>query len=315
MPRKSKKSEKIEVKELEDFSKKEQKIFAFLHLGGTQRIVGTTPIEQIKYKTDYDLFSYDRFENEPQAYELVYKMFKEKFNNAHSNPNIWITDFKVGNVKSIPIRWSREDMNAGYKIIDDVRYDFVNCLQQKSMIKLDVLALIDGILNEFSEVYFISFGKNKNYFTELTTTKELAKMIYSDALEYKEKGKYYKSLKRLFAYLRLNENKNKSRINKLLKFFNSPVGKLATLKGDLEELEILINQKFRPVSEEVIKNQIKHIQDNSPEEYKQLLDHLMSISSLPNLTNGINEVMDEMNASVQNQTKEFIDKNKSLYRL
>lgn len=313
MPRKSKKV--LDVKEVEDFPKAEQKIFSFLHLGGIQRIVGTTPIEQIKYTTDYDLFSYDKFENEPQVYELVYKMFKEKFNNAYSNPNLWITDFKCGNVKTIPIRWSREDINAGYKIIDDVRYDFTTCLQQKSMIKMDILSLINGILNEFSEVYFISFGKNQNYFSELSTKKELAKMVYSDALEYKEKGKYYKSLKRLFAYLRLNETKNKGRINKLLKWFNSPVGKLATLKGDLEELELLINQNFRPVSEDIIKNQLKYIQDNVPENYKQLLGHLIDIQSLPKLTEGINQVMDEMNLSVQDKTKEFIDKNKTLYRL
>jgi len=315
MPRKSKKSEKLETKELNEFSKKEQKIFAFLHLGGVQRIVGTTPIEEIEYKTDFDLQSYDRFENEPQAYELVYKMFKDKFNNAYNNPNIWITDFKCGNVKSIPIRWSREDVNAGYKIIDDVRYDFVNCLKQKSMIKLDVLALIDGILNEFSEVYFVSFGKNKNYFSQLTTTKEIAKMIYNDALEYKENGKYYKSLKRLFAYLRLNETKNRVKIKKLLDWFNSPVGLLATLKGDLEELEILINQTFRPVSEDIIKKQIKHIQDNVPENYNQLLGHLLNIKSHQELTNEINNVMNEMNSTVQEETKNFIEKNKTLYRL
>ena len=310
MPRKV-----ITKKPIEDFKPKEKKIFAFLHLGGIQRIVGTNSIEQIKYASDYDLFEYDKFENEPQAYELVYKMFKDKFNNAHSNSNIWITDFKCGNVKSIPIRWSLEDVNAGYKMIDDVRYDFVNCLQQKSMIKLDVLALINGILNEFSEVYFISFAKNKNYFSELSTTKQLKKLIYDDVLEYKEKGKYYKSLKRLFAYLRFDENKNKSRINKLLNFFNSPVGLLATLKGDLEELELLINQKFRPVSNEIIKDQLNHIKSNAPEQYKQLLEHLLNIKSHQELTDGINQVMDEMNSTVQEETKKFIEKNKTLFRL
>ena len=314
MPRKAK-STQLKVKELNEFPKEEQKIFAFLHIEGTQRLVGTTPIEQIKYKTDVDIFSYDKFSNKPEAYELVYKMFKEKFNNAYNNPTIWITDFKCGNVKSIPIRWSREDMNAGYKIIDDVRYDFTTCLQQKSMIKLDVLALIDGILNEFSEVYFISFGKNQNYFSELSTTKELSKMVYNDALEYKEKGKYYKSLKRLFAYLRLNENKNKKKIQKLLDWFNSPVGKLATLKGDLEELELLINQGFRSVSDNLIKRQLDHIKSNVPEQYKMILDRLINIKSRENLTSGINEVMDVMNLSIQNATKGFIDKNKNLYRL
>lgn len=314
MPRR-KKEKVIETKELNEFPKEDQKLFSFLHLEGIQRLVGTTPIEQIKYKTDFDLFEYSKFSNEPEVYELVYKMFKDKFNNAYNNSNIWITDFKCGNVKSIPIRWSREDMNAGCKIIDDVKYDFTTCLQQKSMIKLDILALINGVLNEFSEVYFISFGKNQNYFSELTTTKELAKMVYNDALEYKQKGKYYKSLKRLFAYLRMNETKNRVRIKKLLDWFNSPVGKLATLKGDLEELELLINQKFRSVSNDIITNQLEHIKSNVPEQYKIVLDKLINIKSREELVGGINEVMDAMNLSVQNETKSFINKNKNLYRL
>lgn len=314
MPRR-KKEKVIETKELNEFPTGDQKLFSFLHLEGIQRIVGTTPIEQIKYKTDYDIFSYDKFSNEPEVYELVYKMFKDKFNNAYNNPNIWITDFKAGQHRSIPIRWSREDMNAGYKIIDDIRYDFTTCLQQKSMIKLDVLALINGVLNEFSEVYHLSFGKNQNYFSELSTTKELSKMVYNDALEYKEKGKYYKSLKRLFAYLRMNESKNKTRIKKLLDWFNSPVGLLATLNGDLEELELLINQKFRSVSDAIIKRQLEHIKSNVPENYKMVLDRLINIKSREDLTLGINEVRDAMNLSVQKQTKGFIDKNKNLYRL
>lgn len=314
MPRR-KKEKVIETKELNEFPAGDRKLFSFLHLEGIQRIVGTTPIEQIKYKTDFDLFEYSKFSNEPEVYEIVYKMFKDKFNNAYDNPNIWITDFKAGQHRSIPIRWNREDMNAGYKIIDDVRYDFTTCLQQKSMIKLDVLALINGVLNEFSEVYFLSFGKNQNYFSELSTTKELSKMVYNDALEYKEKGKYYKSLKRLFAYLRMNESKNKTRIKKLLDWFNSPVGLLATLNGDLEELELLINQKFRSVSDNIIKRQLEHIKSNVPENYKMVLDRLMSINSREDLTSGINEVRDAMNLSVQNATKSFIDKNKNLYRL
>lgn len=314
MPRR-KKEKVIENKPMDEFSKEEQKIFSFLHLEGIQRLVGTTPIEQIEYKSDFDLFEYSKFSNEPEAYELVYNMFKEKINNAYNSSNIWITDFKCGNVKSIPIRWSREDMNAGYKIIDDVRYDFTTCLQQKSMIKLDVLALINGILNEFSEVYFISFGKNQNYFSELSTTKELSKMVYNDALEYKENGKYYKSLKRLFAYLRLNENKNKTRIKKLLDWFNSPIGKLATLKGDLEELELLLNQKFRQVNDDVIKRQLEHIKSNVSDAYKPILENLINISSHDKLIKGIDDVMSEMNEQVQTETKKFIDKNKTLYRL
>ena len=312
MPRKAKAV--IETKDVEDF-KKEQKIFSFLHLFGSQHIVGTTPIEQIKYKTDYDLFEYTKFANKPQAYELVYQMFKEKYNEAHKNDKVWITDFKCGNHKSIPIRWDLQSINDGYKIIDEVNYKFTACLAQKSMIKMDVLALVNGILNEFSEVYFISFGKHNNYFSELNTKKELKVGIYNDALEYKEKGKFYKSLKRLFAYLRLDETLNAKKIKKILNWFNSPVGKLATLKSDLEELELLLTQKFRPVDDKVIKDQLEYIKKNVSDGFKPMIDNLIGISSHDKLVEGINEVMSEMNDVVQSATKEFIDKNKALYRL
>jgi hypothetical protein len=304
----------LKTKNVEDF-KKERKIFSFLHLEGQQRIVGTTPIEQIKYKTDFDIFSYSQFKNKPQAYEAVYQAFKEKYNEAHKNEKVWITDLKCGNHKSIPIRWDLQSINDGYKIIDDVRYEFTACLAQKSMIKMDVLALIDGILNEFSEVYFVSFGKNSNYFSESNTKKELSANIYKDSLGYKEKGKFYKSLKRLFAYLRLDETANAKKIKKLLNWFNSPIGKLATLKGDLEELELLLTQNFRPVSDDVVKKQLEHIKSKVSEEFKPLLDNLIGISSHDKLVEGINEVMNEMNQVVQGATKLFVDQNKSLYRL
>jgi hypothetical protein len=167
------------------------------------------------------------------------------------------------------------------------------------MIKMDVLAIIDNVLNEFSEVYFVSFGKNNNYFSELNTKKELASGIYNDALGYKSKGKFYKSLKRLFAYLRLDETANAKKIKKLLNWFNSPIGKLATLKGDLEELELLLTQKFRPVSDDVVKKQLEHIKSKVSEEFKPLLDNLIGVSSHDKLIEGIKEVMNEMNAVVQ----------------
>lgn len=313
MPRKTKPV--IETKDVEDFSKSERKVFSFLHLEGQQRIVGTTPIEQIKYKSDYDLFEYTKFANKPQAYDAVYQMFKEKYNEAYKNDKVWISDFKCGNHKSIPIRWDLQSINDGYKIIDDIKYEFTACLAQKSMIKMDVLALVNGILNEFSEVYFVSFGKHNNYFSELNTKKELKIGIYNDALEYKEKGKFYKSLKRLFAYLRLDETVNAKKIKKLLKWFNSPIGKLATLKGDLEELELLLTQTFRPVDDKVIKDQLEHIKKNVSDEFKPVLDNLMSISSHDKLVEDINDVMSEINNVVQSATKEFIDSNRSLYRL
>lgn len=307
-------SKVLETKETEDF-KKEKKVFAFLHLEGQQRVVGTTPIKEIKYKSDYDIQSYNNFKNKPEAYELVYQMFKEKFNEAYNSTTVWITDMKCGNIKSIPIRWDLQSVNDGYKIIDDVKYNFIDCLKQKSMVKMDILALIDDVLNEFSEVYMLSFGKNANYFSELTTIKQLKIAIYSDALDYKGQGKYYKSLKRLFAYLRLDELANAKKIKKLLNWFNSPIGELATVKNDIEELKLLITQKFRPVDDIIIKKQIKYIKDLVSNEYKELFQYLDDATTREQLIISIDELNEQINEIVQLETLQFINKNKSLYRI
>lgn len=307
------------VKSIQSFPKKERKIFAFLTLTGNQHIIGTTPIEYIKYKTDFDLYEYKDYQGEkPMVYEIVLEMFQKKFLNAYQNPNIWITDMKCGvQPGGIPIRWNRQTIAKGFQYIEDKKVSFVDCLQQTSTIKLDVLATIDGILNEFSEVYFLTFGNVKTYNPELSTKKQLATNMKLDALDYKEQDKLYKSLKRLFAFFRLYENKYKVRIKKLVTLFNSPTGKLATLKGDLEEIKLLIENgsKFRPVPKEVVKKNLKYIHDKIDDEFKPYIAQLLKSTSFKQLLVKISSVMEQLNDKINENTQEFLQKNKNLYNI
>lgn len=307
----------LKIKSIEDFKPAEKKVFAFLSLDGTQRILGTTPIDEIKYKTDYDLMETKEFGMEkPEVFQLVLDLFREKFDKAFANPNMWITDFKCGvQPGGIPIRWNRQSIKKGFQYIEDKKVFFVDCLQEQSTIKLDVLSLIDGILNEFSEVYFLTFGDFKTFNPELSTREEIKTAMKQDALYYKGKGNIYKGLKRLFAFYRMDEERNKSKINKLLKLFNSPLGKLATLKSDLEEIELLLKQKFRAVPKEVIKRNLKYVYENVADEFKLSVEHLLKITSIQQLKTAIDNVMKQMNKTIQQNTKAFLlePQNKNLF--
>jgi hypothetical protein len=309
----------LNIKPIEDFKPTEKKVFAFLTIDGIQRILGTTPIDEIRYKTDYDLMEYKDFEmDKPQVYQLVLDLFREKFDKAYQNPNMWITDFKCGVQNGgIPIRWNRQSIKKGFQYIEDNKVFFVDCLQEQSIIKLDVLSLINGLINEFSEVYLLTFGDFKTYNPQLTTSEHIRTAMRQDALYYKGKGNIYKGLKRLFAFLRMDEAKNKTKIKSLLDLFNSPIGRLATLKSDLEEIELLLSQKFRPVPKEVIKRNLKYVYENVADEFKPSIEPLLKLSSISSLKSGIYSVMGQMNKTIQKNTKAYLEeaKNKNLFNI
>jgi hypothetical protein len=303
----------INIKQPKDYTKSERDVFGFLHLTGTQRVVGTSSIKEIEYAADYDLMEYVAFERTAEVYDMVYTLFKEKFKTAYKSKNIYITDFKCGVLPGgKPIRWRREDMNRGYIIIEDVKHFFVNCLQEEGMIKMDIISLIDGLFHEFSEIYFISFGELKTYNPELTKKKNIEIGLQQDIQYYKGEGNYYKALKRLFAYLKLSGG-NPALLEDLIQFFNSKVGELAGYKSDLELVSIMIDQKFKPISTGIIVKNVKHIEKNINPAFKDLVKTILREKTKNGIKKHTEKVEEILNAEVQKNAKQYISSNKKIY--
>ena len=303
----------LTVKEPKEYKKAEQKVFALLSLHGTQRVVGTGSVKEIEYAADLDLMEYVDFNRTLEVYECVLDVFREKYRNAHACKTVWITDFKCGILAGgKPIRWTRESINAGYQFIEDRKVMFVDCLQQKSIIKMDVISLVDGLFTEFSEMYFINFGDFKTY-DPITTKKEnIETNLLLDVQSYASDGNYYKALKRLFAYLRLSES-NPYVLNSLVKFFNSKVGELASYKSDLELITIMLEQKFRIVKEKDIVHNLKYIEKNINPLFKSLVSGILQQKGSHAVLKNTKEVEEILDNEIQSETKKFIQSTKKIY--
>jgi len=135
-------------------------IYAFLSIDGEQSLVGSSADKNILYSADYDLLEGKTFKKSSDIYNHIYNLFKDKYKEALENPNIWITDFKCGVFRGQPQKWSKEEIKRGYKNIDGNILLFTDCLQQKSRIKLDIIAIDkDHNITEYSDIYVIRIGR------------------------------------------------------------------------------------------------------------------------------------------------------------
>lgn len=226
------------------------KIFNFLSITGLQTLVGSSADKDVVYSADYDLMEEKDFKKDFNIYNKILDLFRKKYKIAlKPNSNIWIIDFKCGMFRGQPIRWDKESIKKGYVLIDNEPKYFVDCLQQESRIKMDAIAVdANGEINEYSDIYFIKIGSNE--LTREISPEETAILIYKDFHHYLEEKNYFKSIKRLYSYAKLKNNK--PLIKELLKVINSQLGRQSKLIADLNTINDLINNNFKKVSKSLI---------------------------------------------------------------
>ena len=111
-------------------------------------IVGSAKIKRNIYAADYDSFEIVKGKNE----NMIYNHFKSVFEIIQNSENTIITDFKLGeNAKGEPLRWTYEEI----KRRENNGITFNDALKQKSIIKMDIVTLLNGRFIEITEVYNI----------------------------------------------------------------------------------------------------------------------------------------------------------------
>jgi hypothetical protein len=313
----------LKEKNIKDYSGKVKRIFNLMSIAGEYRVIGSASLKKIKYFSDYDL---DELYKQSQClgdsiYTKIYKSFKNKFIEARKDPNIFITDFKCGMDSNLEaLRWSYDDIMKGYKIMEDgSKISFEDCLNIKTTIKLDVVAIIEGVFTEFSENYYFKFGKNKGNFFEYDIDKDniLNKLKHSyDEYMYVEKN-YLKALKRIFAYKELkNKVKYRSQLEKLMDFFNSEIGLLNKYRSELDIIIILLENKykFRKVKNSDIKYNLEYMMDKlNNENINFLNEEFEKIIKKEKIgKTEIEDLRNQIYNFVNKKTLDFILKNKNL---
>ena len=277
------------------------RLFKFLSITGLQTLVGSSADDDVIYSADYDLMEQKDFKKTNNVYEDILTLFRKKYIQASKpNSNIWIIDFKCGMFRGQPIRWDKESIKLGYVVINDEPKYFVDCLQQESRIKMDVIAIdANGVLNEYSDIYFIRIG-DRSLSREINE-EESAKSIYSDFHYYIETKNYYKAVKRLYSYAKITNNKPLMR--DLLKVINSNLGVNSKMIADLGVISALIDNNFKKVNKKLIVYNLSKLnivinKNKSLTSIKEYLEELIAT------------YMDGLNKMVSNEVRNNKDLNK-----
>ena len=279
------------------------RLFKFLSITGLQTLVGSSADDDVIYSADYDLMEQKDFKKTNNVYEDILTLFRKKYIQAlKPNSNIWIIDFKCGMFRGQPIRWDKESIKLGYVVINDEPKYFVDCLQQESRIKMDVIAIdANGVLNEYSDIYFIRIG-DRSLSREINE-EESAKSIYSDFHYYIEEKNYYKAVKRLYSYAKLTNNKPLTR--ELLKVINSNLGVNSKMIADLGIITALIDNKFKKVNKKLIEYNLSKLnivinKNKSLTSIKEYLEELIAT-----YMDGLNKMVAEVVKSNKDLNKYF----------
>jgi hypothetical protein len=277
-----------------------KKLFKFLSVTGLQTLVGSSADKDVIYSADYDLMEQKKFKRDYAVYNFILNLFRKKYKLAlKPKSNIWIIDFKCGSFRGQPIRWDKESIKKGYVVINDEPKYFVDCLQQESRIKMDVIALDnDGKLNEYSDLYFINIG-DFLLSGKMETEKQSAISIFKDFQNYILEKNYFKAIKRLYAYAKLENNK--PLINELLKVINSPLGKQSKYIADINIVLELMDNNFKRFDKKLIFNNLA------------LLNIKIAKSkSLDAIAKTLKDLIAKYSNELNNKVVEVVNKNKLL---
>lgn len=267
-----------QIKNQASFNNELTDTFAKMSISHKYIIVGSSNLLDTIHTTDFDLNdAFDVDTKDPEkVYDKIYSFFLHLFSQFKKNKDTYIIDFKAGMSGNEPIRWE-------YDIILNNKTKFINSLKQKSRIKLDVVYRLNNEYVEMSMIYYIKVGKYQNYTEEEFSKDFIVKELQKDIILYKKENNYLKVLKRKYSVFKQLETKLPLQ-NKLLEFFNSPVGILYKAYGDLKTILELKNQDFRKVSSQDLYK------------FQQIIKNHLNMYNLPDIF----RILDKPNITVNN---------------
>lgn len=302
------------------YNRQEEKVFNLLTITGRYKIIGSQTLPHLKYKSDFDLQEYFKTPTVGKYPQQILKLFQEKFQRALKDPNMFITDFKCGeDDKGEPLRWTKQTIKKGSQVVDGKTYYFTDVILQKSTIKMDIIAFINGVATEFTENYYFQLNGFRNFENE--PIQEIKSDILEDGREYLKEGNVFKALKRVNASLILLDKDPK--VQKLLEnFFNSHTGYLNGIKNDIDTLKTLTENNFKKVPRDKIIDNISIIQKELEKcKEKQLretaIEELQSIKkiSIKQMPNRLDEIREYLQQQINRESDAFVQKHAFLKSL
>jgi hypothetical protein len=312
----------LSKKRITSFANSVQSVFNLLSISRKYKVVGSAALNEIKYSADYDLneFFKEDISDKGEILNRLYKVFRDKFKVAAADPNIYITDFKCGeDSDGEPLRWSYADMMRGTKTLENGRtVSFQECLLMKASLKLDMVVVIDDRFVEFSDNYFLKLGEESNYFPhDISQDHVLNGLKHDYYFNIQSSGNLMKALKRLFSYLRLeNEGKNEAKLDKLVEFFNSETGMLYKINSEIKTIITIIDNTFRVAPRNQVRENLSlilpELRGNATAPIRARLSAAMAAKTKTQQGQYLADASKMIQKIINESAADFISKNKNL---
>ena len=273
---------------MKKFNKTIEKIGKIISIESKINVVGSANVKRSIYYSDYDLYE----QVDDKSFGQLYSHFKSIYTIFDKTDNIIISDFKMGGM-----HWTQNDVIN--KIKNGVSFD--DAIKMKSIIKLDIICLLNGRFIEISEVYRICFKNdcNMDYSKD-----EVIKNITNEYKEEIKDGNYMKGLKKTYSLMKLHDE-NDPKLNKLVDYFNSSIGLLYRTNSYLKTL--LLAMEFKKFKLDDFTSSLEIIKETlSAFPVENNIDKIIKISTKNKMKLAIRKQITVLNNYINKNAKVFI---------
>ena len=284
------------------------KLISFSNLDEKPQIMGSNAMHGMKYGADYDLYEIVyTSKKENQFKTFVYDHFKKICKLIKSKKNIYFIDFKCGEDKNKPIRWTPNEVLKN-------KEKFMNSLGDKSRIKIDIIAWVDNKFIEFSNIYSFRYTNGRLINEKSDDAENIQSSLIQDIKDYHKDDQFLKCLKRLYVLYNIQDKNT----DKLVDLFNSNIGHMYRIKSDFSTMELLltVNRSKETVvrikSEcDSLKNELSAIE--APKIVFQMIDKIQDTQKASTLSKRLNRIINVLNDKINKETKSWMKKHRISY--
>ncbi len=220
-----------------EYNENVKKVFNLISYKNHEPQITGSNSMKFKYASDYDMFSVVISNKSLDGLKKeVVKNFQYMMKNIKVEDNIYFIEFKCGVDKDgEPLYWTIQQVLQGR----NGNYKLSNVLDEKSIIKIEIVAYIDGKFIPFSDVFH--FQINDKGINQEKITIDTVESLSKDINKYYKDKNTMKVLKRLFIISNLEKNTKLS--ENLISIFQSDIGFLYKTKSDIQTI-ISVLEKY-----------------------------------------------------------------------
>ena len=267
----------LQKKPLESFQKDIQDTFRLLSYPNSKVEIMGTSRASFKYASDIDMFDVIYVHDDLKTFSKdISQFFKKMIRSINKDKDLYFVDFiATTDEDNQPKHWTRNEILKG---------DLSKIMTHKNVIKIDIAQYIDNRFVALSNWYEIRYPNGVGINAE-KETRDTPQSLKQDMKKfYYEKQNYLKVLKRLFIIAQ--KDKNKKLLDKLIRIFESDLGKLYKLKSELDTMISVLENYNNKTTIERVKQSLQSIKQDSsatgfqfPPTYYNKFDKLQTYKS------------------------------------